>query len=49
MTANATAAGVQEEGLHRILRALASVEVFEERDPGQFALNPMARHLWMTS
>ena len=40
----AQATGVQEDALYRVLRALASVGVFEEREPRTFALN-MAAHL----
>jgi hypothetical protein len=35
-------AGVNEDGLYRVLRALASVGVFEERDARTFASNPPA-------
>src|SRR4026208_2585415 len=35
-------AGVTEDGLYRVLRALASGGVFEERETRTFALNPPA-------
>jgi hypothetical protein len=38
-TALAAEAGVQEDGLYRVLRALASLGVFEETSPRTFALN----------
>jgi hypothetical protein len=43
-TAAALAAdtGVQEDGLYRVLRVLASVGVFEETSPRRFALTPAA-------
>jgi hypothetical protein len=34
-----------EDALYRVLRALASIEVFEERDGGRFALTPLAECL----
>ncbi len=56
----ATAAGVRADGLYRVLRALASAGIFEERENRTFALNtpasmlrkgPASLHdlgLWMT-
>ena len=41
----ARAAGVHPESLFRILRALASVGIFAETDPGVFALTPKAQYL----
>jgi hypothetical protein len=38
----ARAAGVQEDGLYRVLRTLASVGIFEERPPRTFATNAAA-------
>jgi hypothetical protein len=35
-------AGVAEDRLYRVLRALASVGVFTEANPGRFALTPLA-------
>ncbi len=37
--------GVDERSLYRVLRALASVGIFTEPDPGQFALTPLAETL----
>src|SRR6478735_3901284 len=37
--------GVDETSLHRLLRALASVGVFTETNPGSFALTPLAELL----
>jgi hypothetical protein len=41
----AKAAGVQADPLRRVLRALASVGVFAEREPGRFELTPLAEFL----
>jgi hypothetical protein len=41
----ATACGVNPAGLHRLLRALASVGVFSEEPGGRFALTPLAQLL----
>jgi hypothetical protein len=41
----AKAAGVQPDPLRRVLRALASVGVFAEREPGVFQLTPLAEFL----
>ena len=41
----AQATGVSEDALFRVLRALASVGVFEEQAPRQFALNLPAQFL----
>jgi len=41
----ATSAGVDAENLHRILRALASVGIFEETEPRVFGLTPRAQYL----
>lgn len=41
----AASAGVQADNLHRVLRALASVGIFEEREPGTFALSDRAQYL----
>lgn len=38
----AAATGVDASSLHRLLRALASVGIFTEVDPGHFALTPLA-------
>jgi hypothetical protein len=38
-------AGVREDGLYRVLRALASAGIFEEREPRTFALNAPASML----
>ena len=38
-------AGVTEDGLYRVLRALASAGIFEEQRERTFALNPTARLL----
>jgi hypothetical protein len=37
--------GAHAGSLHRLLRGLASIGVFTERDGGAFALTPMAEHL----
>jgi O-methyltransferase domain/Dimerisation domain len=37
--------GAHEESLHRLLRALASVEIFQEDSEGKFSLTPMAECL----
>ena len=37
--------GAQAEPLHRVLRALASVGIFAEGEPGRFSLTPLAEHL----
>src|SRR5262245_21063703 len=36
---------VDPEALYRVLRALASLGIFEETDPGRFALTPLAQPL----
>lgn len=41
----AAAAGVDAENLHRVLRALASVGIFTEMEPGVFGLTPKAEYL----
>src|SRR5947209_6709111 len=41
----AAAAGVHEQGLYRVLRALASVGVFAETTGGRFKLTPLAATL----
>src|SRR5436309_7765835 len=41
----ASATSTNPVALHRLLRALASVGVFEERDGGRFALTPMGEFL----
>ncbi|MHC4937441.1 MAG: methyltransferase [Planctomycetota bacterium] len=41
----AKSAAVDEENLHRILRALASVGIFQEAEPGVFALTDKAEYL----
>jgi len=41
----AAACGAREREVYRLLRALASVGVFEERAPRQFALTPLAEPL----
>jgi hypothetical protein len=41
----ASNAGVTEDGLYRVLRALASAGIFEERESRTFALNPPSRML----
>jgi hypothetical protein len=41
----AVATGIDGRALHRVLRALASLEVFVEVDDGRFALTPMAESL----
>lgn len=41
----ATAAGVQADALHRVLRALASVGIFEELAPREFGLTEKAQFL----
>lgn len=40
-----TAAGADRESLHRVLRHLVGKGVFEEPEPGRFALNEAARQL----
>jgi hypothetical protein len=45
VAALATASGVQEDALYRVLRTLASVGVFEETAPRTFALTPPAEAL----
>jgi SAM-dependent methyltransferase len=41
----AKASGTHSQSLHRVLRALASLGIFVERDPGVFELTPMAEYL----
>src|SRR4051812_33725115 len=41
----AAATNVNERALYRVLRSLASVGIFEERDPKVFALTPSAQLL----
>jgi hypothetical protein len=41
----AAASGADADSLHRVLRHLVSKGVFEEPEPGQFALNEIARSL----
>ncbi len=41
----AEATGTNPNALHRLLRALASVGVFAETEPRQFALTPLAEPL----
>lgn len=41
----ASAVGADPLALHRLLRALASVEIFRERESGEFELTPMAEYL----
>lgn len=41
----AAALDVHPDSLERLLRALASLDVCEEREPGVFALAPLGRHL----
>jgi hypothetical protein len=41
----ATAAGVDPQALYRVLRALASLGIFVEAEPGSFALTPLAEPL----
>jgi hypothetical protein len=41
----AEALGVDPEALYRVLRALASIGIFEETDPRRFALTPLAQPL----
>jgi SAM-dependent methyltransferase len=41
----AASAGVDPENLHRLLRALASVGIFAETEPGVVALTPKAQYL----
>jgi SAM-dependent methyltransferase len=41
----AAAAGAHAESLHRVLRHLVAAGVFEEPEPGRFALNDLARGL----
>ncbi len=40
-----TAAGVDPHALYRVLRALASLGIFVETEPGSFALTPLAEPL----
>ena len=41
----AGASGVHSQSLYRVLRALTSLGIFAERDPGVFELTPMAEYL----
>src|SRR5262245_31711359 len=41
----ATSLRVDPEAMHRVLRALASLGIFEETDPRRFALTPLAQPL----
>lgn len=41
----ATSTGANARSLYRLLRALASVGIFVEEEPGYFALTPLAAYL----